>query len=472
MSTKLEAFAVGPAVVAEAVIRCPSCGTGIPVSEALTAQLREQIRSDLSEEYEARIARAGKDAAERAREQQALELRDLQAQLFEHNEKMRLAEERELGLRKQTRALEEQARVQADQIRAEVEAAFRKGESERVAQATAVAEARAREQSQLELKQLQDDLAAQRAKAQQAQEAELTLRKEKTALEERARELDLEVARRLDAAKAELETGIRKTVAEEQGLKLKEKEKQIEDLRRALEDAKRRSELGSQELQGEVLELDIQTALERQFPHDRIEPVPKGIRGADIIQHVIDATGRDCGSIVWETKNTKHWQPAWLDKLKQDQRAIGAALAVLVSVAVPDEIEGFGNVGGIWVCNLRNWPSLGVALRQQLIQVAFAHAASEGKSEKMELLYHYLAGDQFRSRVQGIVEAFTGMQDQLARERRAMERLWREREKQIARVVNNTVGMYGEMRGLIGSSMPEIPALALDGGLLDDQRDG
>jgi hypothetical protein len=457
--------------VVDAVIRCPNCGTEIPVSEALTAQLREQIQEDLSGEYEARIERAGKDAAERAREQLALELRDLEARLAEQNEKARLAQERELGLRKQARALEEQSRTQAEQIRAEVEGALRKGEAEHVAQATAAAEARVREQSQLELKQLQADLAAQRERARQSQEAELALRKEKTVLEERARELDLEVARRLDAAKAELETGIRKAFAEEQGLKLKEKEKQIADLRQALEDARRRSELGSQELQGEVLELDIESALERQFPQDRIEPVPKGIRGADILQRVIDSRGRDCGSIVWETKNTKHWQPAWLDKLKQDQRAVGAGLAVLVSVAVPDEIVGFGNLDGVWVSDLRSWPALAAVLRQQLVQVAFAHAASENKSEKMELLYHYLAGDQFRSRVQGIVEAFTGMQDQLARERRAMERLWREREKQIERVVTNTVGMYGEMRGLIGSSLPEIPALALDGSLLEDRDD-
>lgn len=380
--------------MSETVIRCPNCGTAIPLSEALSEQLRETVLAQVREGYEARI---------------------------------------------------EQARQQAA--------------------------ARAREQLEIDLRGLQDELAEQRRKAQQAQAAELVLRREKSALEARARELDLEVARRIDAARGELEAAIRKAAAEEQDLRLKEKEKQIADLRRALDDAKRRSELGSQELQGEVLELDIQAALERQFPHDRIEPVPKGMRGADIVQHVVDQRGRECGSIVWETKNTKHWQPVWLDKLKQDQRTVGAGLAVLVSVVVPDGISGFGHADGVWVSDLKSWPALALALREQLVQVAFAHAASEGKNDKMELLYRYLAGDQFRQRVQGIVEAFNGLQEQLARERRAMEKLWREREKQIERVMSNTVGMYGEMRGLIGASMPQIAALELDPELLEDRTD-
>jgi hypothetical protein len=380
--------------MSETVIRCPNCGTSIPLSEALSEQLRESVLAQVRDAYEARI---------------------------------------------------EQARQQAA--------------------------ARAREQIEIDLRGLQDELAEQRRKAQQAQAAELVLRREKSALEARARELDLEVARRIDAARGELESAIRKAAAEEQDLRLKEKEKQIADLRRALDDAKRRSELGSQELQGEVLELDIQAALERQFPHDRIEPVPKGMRGADIVQHVVDQRGRECGSIVWETKNTKHWQPVWLDKLKQDQRTVGAGLAVLVSVVVPDGISGFGHADGVWVSDLKSWPALALALREQLVQVAFAHAASEGKNDKMELLYRYLAGDQFRQRVQGIVEAFNGLQEQLARERRAMEKLWREREKQIERVMSNTVGMYGEMRGLIGASMPQIAALELDPELLEDRTD-
>jgi hypothetical protein len=249
---------------------------------------------------------------------------------------------------------------------------------------------------------------------------------------------------------------------EHQDLKIKEKDKLIEDLRKALDDAKRKSEQGSQERQGEVLEIDVEAELARRFPQDAILPVAKGARGADLVQEVRDHAMRVCGAIVWETKNARHWQRGWLDKVKQDQRAVGANLAVIVSTALPDGIVEFGCVDGVWVAGLRAWPALAVALREQLIQVAFAHAAAEGKHEKMEFLYRYLAGDQFRRRIEATVEAFTALRNGLTRERNAMERIWNEREKQIDRVLANTAGMYGEVRGIVGSSVPPVPALELD----------
>jgi hypothetical protein len=334
------------------------------------------------------------------------------------------------------------------------------------------AEKKTREDTSLERKILERELADERERRTAAQEAELALRNQKSALENRARELDLEVARRLDGERARLEEAIRRGIAEQHELKLREKEKLIDDLRRALEEAKRKSEQGSQERQGEVLEIDIQVELERRFPQDLISPVPKGARGADLLQEVRDGTAKACGLIIWETKNTKHWQPAWLDKLKQDQRVIGANLAVIVSAALPDGIVEFGRIDGVWVASLRAWPALALALREQLIQVAFAHAAADGKQEKMEFLYHYLAGDQFRSRVQAIVEAFTALQANLNQERRAMERVWKEREKQIERVLISTAGMYGEVRGIVGSSLPDMPALELQpiAGAVEDMR--
>jgi hypothetical protein len=453
-------------------IKCPNCGFEIPVSEALSAQIRDELASSLRADHEARLKQAVAEAERRAHGALDVELADLKAQIAERSEQAREAAERELALRKRARELEEEQKAQAERIRAEVEEGLRKEAAERVAQAAAAAEARVREQSAAELKQLQDDLAAQRERARQAQEAELKLRKEKSALEERAREVDLEVARKLDAEKQRLESAVRRAVAEEQDLKLKEKEKQIADLRQALEDARRRSELGSQELQGEVLELDIQAALEREFPADRIEPVPKGMRGADIIQWVRNERLEECGAIVWETQNTKAWQPAWLDKLKQDQRAVGAATAVLVSVVLPDGIEGFGRIDGVWVAGLRAWPALALALREHLIQVAYARAASEGKSEKMELLYRYLAGDEFRQRVEAIVEAFEAMQSQMQRERRAMERQWAEREKQLQRVIGSTAAMYGALQGIVGGGLAAIPALELDDRVLLENSSG
>lgn len=169
-----------------------------------------------------------------------------------------------------------------------------------------------------------------------------------------------------------------------------------------------------------------------------------------------------CGAIVWEAKNAKNWAPAWIAKLKEDQREAGAPLAVLVTTALPDGVRGFGCLDGIWVADLASYPTLAVALRRQLIEISRARAVSTGVSAKMELLYNYLSGHEFRHRVEAIVEAFTAMQAQLARERRAMEKQWAEREKQLDRAIASTTGMYGALAGIIGQSLPAIPALELD----------
>lgn len=212
-----------------------------------------------------------------------------------------------------------------------------------------------------------------------------------------------------------------------------------------------------------MLELDLQAALETQFPRDVIRPVRKGVQGADLLQEVRDAALKPCGLIAWETKNTRHWQAAWVGKLKDDQRACGASLAVLVSVALPEHARGgFACIDGVWVASLATWPALAVALREQLLQVAFARNAATGMTDKMEALYRYLSGDDFRHKVETIVEAFTSLKQQLDRERRAMEKLWKERERQIDRVIGATAGMYGELRGTIGQSMSAIAALELD----------
>ncbi|HXF91715.1 MAG TPA: DUF2130 domain-containing protein [Nitrospiraceae bacterium] len=348
------------------------------------------------------------------------------------------------------------------QVRATVETDVKRQYEVQLQSAVKQAESRAKEQSERDLRLLREQLAEQQRKTREAQEAELALRKEKAALEERARELDLEVARRVDAEKQKLEEQIRRSATEEQALKLREKDKQIDDLKALLEEARRKSEQGSQERQGEVLELDLETALARAFPHDAIRPVPKGMRGADVIQEVRDGSLRPCGSIIWETKNTKAWSPAWLAKLKDDQRAAGAGVAVLVSVTLPEDVRPFKLVDGVWVTSLSCYLPLAVALREQLLRVAFAQAAAQGMSENMEALYRYLSSDEFRHRVEALMETFAAMQAQLAKERTAMEKLWNERAKQIERLVTNTAGMYGAIRGAIGGQLPEIPALDLE----------
>ncbi len=356
------------------------------------------------------------------------------------------------------------------ELSAALEEQFRHENEARLKALAGQAEQKARADFALEKRHLEQLVAEERSRREAAQQAELALRKEKTALEDRTRNLDLEVARRVDAEKRSLEEAIRRDYGERHDLKIKEKDKLIGDLRQALEEARRKSEQGSQERQGEVLEIDVQVQLERMFPQDLIAAVPKGMRGADLVQQVRDGGLRSCGAIVWEAKNTRRWQPAWIDKVKQDQRGVGAGLAVIVTAALPDGVVEFGRVDGVWVASLRAWPALAAVLREQLIQVAFAHAAADGKHEKMEVLYRYLAGDQFKSRIEAMVEAFTGLHAGLNRERAAMERIWKEREKQIERVLGNTAGLYGEVRGIMGSGVQPVPALELDAatGLVED----
>ena len=453
----------------ETLIRCPNCGAEIPVSEVLHSQIRGELEKTLHRDHEVRLQQAVSAAEIRAREQIGVELQDLHQRIEEKEQKAKASQDRELALRKRARELEQAQQDLEQTVRKKISEELRQESETRIQSEVARVREGLEQQNAGEFKLLREQLEQQRRKAEQAQAAELGLRKEKASLEQRARELDLEVARKLDAEKSKLEMSIRQSLDQAQSLKLKEKEKQISDLRQALEDAKRRSELGSQELQGEALELDMQAELERQFPQDRVEPVPKGIRGADIVQGVRNGTGQECGAILWETKNTKNWQPLWLQKLKDDQRTLGAAVAVLVSTVLPEDVQGFGRLDGVWVADRKSCIALAMVLREQIVQVAFAHAAAEGKNDKMDMLYRYLAGDQFRQKVQGIVEAFSALQDQLGRERRAMEKQWREREKQIERVITNTVGMYGEMSGILGGTLPRIAALELDA---DDVLEG
>lgn len=447
--------------MSELSITCPRCEHRFTLNEALSAQVRARLEA----EQQARIQAVVREAEQRAQ----AKLQMLERLLAEHQARSAESEARALAL--QQKALElEQARQQAiERARLETEERLRREFLEHQQALIAQAEQRVRESAERERRELEARLAAEREARERAQQAELALRQKAAALEDRARELDLEVARRIEAERANWESRLREMLALEHELKLKEKDKQLEDLRRVISELQRKSEQGSQELQGEVLELDIQAALAQRFPLDEVVPVPKGVAGADLIQTVKNHRGQVCGRIVWETKNTKHWSNAWIPKLKDDLREARGNLAVLVSTVLPEGIYEFGLIDGVWVASRRAWPALAVALREQLIQVAFAQAAVQGRHEKMAAVYDYLASDAFRQRVAGIVESFTAMQDQLNRERRAMERLWKEREKQLERAILNTVGMYGELRGLLGGGLPEIAALSLEGiaGLLE-----
>ena len=292
-----------------------------------------------------------------------------------------------------------------------------------------------------------------------AQQAELALRKRERELEEKEKTVELETARRIAAERVKVEEETAKRLEEEHHLKDAEKDKKLQDAIKANEELRRKLQQGSQQTQGEVLELQIEELIKTSFPGDGIEPVPKGVSGADVVHRVHNRRGDGCGVIVWESKHTKVWSDAWYQKLKDDLRLVKGDVAVLVTEALPKGVQHFALLNGIWVTSPACALGLAVALRGQLIEVAITKLAAVGKNEKMEVLYHYLSGSEFRQRVEAIVEAFVDMQKDLQAERRTAERQWSKREKQIQRVIANTAGMHGDLQGIIGTALQTIPAL-------------
>jgi hypothetical protein len=318
------------------------------------------------------------------------------------------------------------------------------------------------EQSQsATLKGLQAELEAKALALKTAQDAELTLRKQRAALEQEKQALQLEVQRKLDAERDQIRADARKQADEEHRYRLAESEKRLADVNKQLEEARRKAEQGSQQTQGEVLEIELERILRDAFPLDLIEPVPKGVHGGDVVQRIRNDLGQVCGSILWESKRTKNWSDGWLAKLRDDGRAAKADQFAIMSAVLPDGIATFGQMDGVWVTGRACVVGVASALRLGIMQVADAKRAMQGQQGKMELVYHYLTGPQFRQRVEAIVESFTAMQADLITERRAMERIWAKREKQIDRAIVNAAGMYGDLSGIAGVAIPELPLLAL-----------
>jgi len=256
-----------------------------------------------------------------------------------------------------------------------------------------------------------------------------------------------------DKAKLEAEESLK--------VKVSEKEAQIAGMQRQIEELRRKAEQGSQQLQGEALELELEALLRGRFPRDIIEPVPKGEFGGDVVHRVLGANGQTCGTILWESKRTRSWSDGWLGKLRDDQRAAKAEIALIVSSALPKGVETFDLVDNVWVAQPRFAIPLAVALRQSLIDLAGSRLTQEGQQSKMEFVYQYLTGPRFRHRIDAIVEKFTDMQADLDRERRTMMRLWAKREEQLKGVLDSTAGLYGDLQAIAGRAMQEIESLDL-----------
>ncbi|MDP3888881.1 MAG: DUF2130 domain-containing protein [bacterium] len=318
------------------------------------------------------------------------------------------------------------------------------------------------EEKKTEIIDLKNALAEKNKKVEEMREQELKLREEKRKIEEREKELNLEVARQVDAARKQTEEQVLKRAAEDHRLKDLEKEKLINDLKKSLEEAQRKAQQGSQQTQGEVLELDLEETLRATFPQDLIEPIKKGEEGADIRQIVKSPLGNNCGVILWEVKRTKAWSDKWLVKLKDDLRAERANIPVIIATTLPKEMKTpLELVEGVWVTNLQLSISLAALLRKNLLDVTRQKAMSDRKTEKADLLYDFVTSHEFSQQVEALVEVYREMQDQVTRERMAFEKSWKAREEQIKRLLFSTANIYGGVQGLVGSSMPQVRGLDL-----------
>ncbi|WP_413934721.1 DUF2130 domain-containing protein [Nitrospira sp. BLG_1] len=411
----------------EPTIICPNCKTEIKLTESLAAPLIESTRRD----YEKRLALKDSDIAK----------------------KEEVLREREEAVTKAKQAIDDQVAEKLVVERTRI--ASEESKKAKLALQSDI------DQKARELTELQEVLTQRDIKLAEAQKAQADLIRQKRELDDAKRELELTVEKRVQDGLLATREQAKKEAEESLKLKVLEKEQTIASMQTQIEELKRRAEQGSQQLQGEVQELELEAVLRTKFPRDTVEPVPKGEFGGDALQRVMGPLGQLCGTILWESKRTKNWSDGWLVKLRDDQRTAKADIAIIVSQTLPKDVESFDLVDGIWVTNAKSVFSLAVALRHSLIELASARQALDGQQTKTEMVYQYLTGPRFRHRVEAIVEAFSSMQEDLDREKKAITKQWAKREEQIERVMQATVGMYGDLQAIAGKSLQEIEGLEL-----------
>jgi hypothetical protein len=404
----------------EPTITCPACKTEIKLTESLAAPLVESMR--LKYEHE----NAQKEADYRKRETE---------------------------LSQAQKTIEEQVSKKLDEGRVRI--ADEEAKKARLVLSIDLG------QKDKELADLKEVLKTRDAKLEEAQKAQIELIRKQRELDDAKREMDLTVAKKVQESVVPIREQANKEATDANKLILLEYQQQKAVMQRQMEEMKQKFEQGSQQLQGEVQELDLEDSLRSSFPIDIVEPVPKGEFGGDVLHRVVGPLGQICGTILWESKRTKSWMDSWLSKLKHDQRTAKAEIALIISQTLPKGIESFSLVEGVWVAKPKYAIPLAATLRHSLIELASTRQAGEGQQTKMELVYQYLTGPEFRHRVEAIVEKFSDMQADLELERKTMMRLWAKREKQIRGVLDSTSGMYGDLQGIAGKTLQEIEGLKI-----------
>jgi len=465
-------------------IKCDKCGNQIEITEAIRKELEEKVLQEFQAKHQEEITNLNKKIEEINKSKEE-EIEKVKKDIYQEaekvaNDKVKKEYDKKLELSKgeietrdkENKELQEQTKELLQQLR-EAKGAKNKLEIEyqkKLFEEEDKIKQEAKKEAEVKLglkiaeinKKLDDadkQIKEKDEKLKEAEDKELQLRKERRELEESKEKLKLEVARKVDEGRERIRISAIESAEEEYKLKFKDKDKIIGDMKKQIEDLKRKAEQGSQQAQGEVLEVELEEILNSNFPQDNIKPVPKGKEGADVIQEVINQTGHQCGTIIWESKRTKTWNDNWIDKLKDDQREAKAEIAVLVSTILPKNCKILSSINGVWVVGCELIYGLATVLRSSLIQVYSTRMAAVGKGEKMEILYNYLSGPEFKQKVESIMEAFIELQEDLNQEKRAMNRIWSKRQKLLDRVIDNTSTMVGDMQGIIGASMLQIKSL-------------
>lgn len=408
----------------QTTINCPNCGTEIDVNDILYHKLDEQLKKKYQDDL-------------------SLEREKFQQQTSR--------------LEQEQKALEDARQRQQEIIDAEVKSAISAKETSLAARL----KAEAAEEQKDAIAALRTELDEKSSKVKELNKISIqleTLKRENSELEEKYKaEAERELTQRLTGERER----IQKAEHEKNELRFKELQKQLEDQKKLTEEMKRKQEQGSMQTQGEVQELAIEDWLADKFPLDTIEEIKKGERGADCLQIVHTRTRQNCGSIYYESKRTKNFQPRWIEKFKADIQERNASIGVLVTEVMPTGMKRLGLIDGIWVCSYEEFKGLCTVLRESLIQISTAVVAQENKGDKMGMLYDYLTSNEFRLQIEAIVEGFTQMKSDLESEQRSMRTIWKKREKQIEKVLLNTTGMYGSIRGIAGNAVQAIPSLEL-----------
>lgn len=409
----------------EPTITCPNCKSDIKLTESLAGPLVEQTRLAFVEQLSAKDQLVAQAHAEVAAE------------------KMRIEVERQ--------AIDATLSARMDEARKQIAV----DEAERAKRVVAAD----MEERDRKFAELQEALASREEKLKLSQAAEAQMLKKQRELDDKLREVDLAVQRQVNEGLEVVRATAKQEAEDVLSLKVKERDTQIASMQQKIEELKKKAEQGSQQLQGEAQELMLEDMLRARFPFDQIEPVGKGEFGGDVLQRVVNPAGQVCGSILWETKRTRTWSDGWLSKLKGDLRAAKADLALIVSHALPKDIETFGQMEGVWITGPKCAMPVAMSLRESLVLMNGVRAAGEGQQTKSALMYDYLTGPRFRHRIEAVVEKFSEMQDDLASERKATMKRWAKREQQLHTVLDSTAGLYGDLQGIAGRSMLEIEAL-------------